>query len=277
MNTIKLYYWREQPNFGDKLSPFLVSRLARDAVEFTDDIYDADLVAVGSHLQRINRPQDMCGMIWGTGHMMGDIPTKYDFWAMTDGIVSCVRGDMSRCFWGLPARVPVGDPGLLVPRFIPARVKARTRAVFIPHWQHEKYFSLLRTKIFERSDFEYVSPLSDTVHVAESISSASCVISSSLHAIIVADAYGVPSVWVMPRRLEESPVAGQILFKYLDYFSSIPMSRLPCFIDRNVAVTSLIRIMDDTSWIRCAPREPVWRMQRDLIATFPFELRSCHE
>lgn len=64
------------------------------------------------------------------------------------------------------------------------------------------------------SQFKLISPLNDWKQVLDEIASCRAIISSSLHGLICADAYGIPNVW-----LEEYPILSDNI-KFHDYFLS---------------------------------------------------------
>ena len=56
----------------------------------------------------------------------------------------------------------------------------------------------------------------DIEEVVEEVVACDCIVSSSLHGIICADAFGVPAFWL---QVSDKPKGDG--FKYLDYFSSV--------------------------------------------------------
>ena len=111
-----------------------------------------------------------------------------------------------------------GDPALLLPRFYtPKRMEKRYKLGVIPHvidWDYD----VMRKIRKERNDILVI----DLAHydkwtdVIDQICSCEAIASSSLHGLIVSDAYNVPNCWIT--------LSGKIsggLFKYFDYFSSV--------------------------------------------------------
>lgn len=111
-----------------------------------------------------------------------------------------------------------GDPALLLPRFYtPQRMEKRYKLGIIPHvidWDYDVMQKIRK----ERNDILVI----DLAHydkwtdVIDQICSCEAIASSSLHGLIVSDAYHVPNCWIT--------LSGKIsggLFKYFDYFSSV--------------------------------------------------------
>lgn len=271
MLEIKLHYWKDKPNFGDLLSPFIVEALAQQPVIYEHCLYNADLIGLGSHMQKIDTPQLLKGVLWGTGHMAGRIPSVFDRWAMTPHTAKCVRGKLTRDFWGLPDTVPLGDPGLLVPLIMSHKElpKVERGFTFIPHWQNERYYrQTFPLDALNPLVGKIVSPLNDPLTVIGEILKGEVLVASSLYAIILADAYGIPSLWVMPEpicRGESTP-----FFKYRDYFSSIQgdtRSSDPFFIPHNFRLLDVPSLLREA---RSAPTISVRELQNNLLKTFPY-------
>lgn len=71
---INLYYWRDVPNFGDSLSPYLISKLTHRKVEFKAEDALHKLVAVGSLLCRATLFSS--SYIWGSGALSPHLVRK---------------------------------------------------------------------------------------------------------------------------------------------------------------------------------------------------------
>jgi pyruvyltransferase len=104
----------------------------------------------------------------------------------------------------------VGDPGLLIGRLFPDLTSVpheNGRVVFIPHYRERFQFRSNR-------QFQVVDIDASAHDVAVDIRRAEFVHTSSLHGLIWAHALGRPARLV-------TPVAGEELYKYEDYFLSI--------------------------------------------------------
>jgi pyruvyltransferase len=99
-----------------------------------------------------------------------------------------------------------------------------------------------------------ISPLDPWWSVVRRISRARHVISTSLHGLVVADAFGVPCTYL---RLSEE----ENLFKYEDYVLGVGRSRLPVTRSRQEAV-------------RASPLDAVRFDTARLKASFPYDLWS---
>lgn len=191
-------------NFGDELSPVLVAAILRQklpAANWTLVHKQQKMLAIGS-IMHFAEDHDV---IWGTGINGKVSRNNYKFSSLD---VRSVRGPRTRQFlmnMGVDCPEIFGDPALLASKFLkrPKQEKKKSDFIVIPHY-HD-------LSAFEGVD-NLVSPLQPLHVVLSSIVSSKKVISSSLHGVILAEAYGVPAVLVLPNFEEDK------FLKYLDYY-----------------------------------------------------------
>lgn len=205
---LPVYYWQQPQfvNFGDYISIKLVERIVGEPVRLYKKSYpEKKLLAVGSIIYFANNDD----VIWGTG-TNGKYPYKesYNF---TQLDVRAVRGPKTRQFlndnWNLNCKEIYGDPALLFPFFFPEFVKSTQpsqRYIVIPHYSERKMFP-------KENNPHIVYPTDPWDEVIHKIIDSEFVISSSLHGIIIAEAYGIPARFL--RVTETEP-----LLKYEDYY-----------------------------------------------------------
>src|SRR5262249_55984021 len=152
------------------------------------------LLAIGSIL---HFAQDDA-VIWGAG-VNGKIADERHRFTRLD--VRAVRGPETRAFLaarGVTAPEVYGDPALLLPRVAPGRFEA-TRArgpVFVPNL-HDVPLMLSQ----ELCGLPFVTPTQCWSTCVTAILSHNLVLASSLHGLVVAEAYGIPARYV---RLSET-------------------------------------------------------------------------
>jgi pyruvyltransferase len=206
---VKEYHWAEVPNFGDAMAPLLLARFADLATE-RDTISHASIVTVGSVLEHV--PPEWDGAILGSGKLRED--SRLHLHTRTATIFG-VRGPLSarQCPAGT---IAIGDPGLLVSELIAMPDKVYDLGV-IPHWSD--------TQLAARPEFQgdgkwtsrVISPRGDPLAVIAEIARCHRVVTSSLHGIITADAFGIP------RRVEPAGLrlGTDGMFKWRDYSASV--------------------------------------------------------
>jgi pyruvyltransferase len=205
---MKIYYWKGKKNFGDLLGPLLLKRFIGLDTTWAEP-KDSDLVAVGSVLDLL--PKDYTGIIAGCGKLHER--TKVDF---PDARILALRGPLTAK--GLKGNIVLADPGLLANELVGPQDKEFEIGI-VPHWsdttlEHNSAFKKYNPKIIKVSD--------DPLKVIREIASCKKIISSSLHGIILADAFAIP------RRIEISPSVyinkyEGGLYKWEDYSASINM------------------------------------------------------
>lgn len=183
---VRAFWWDGHRNFGDALTPWLLGRYG--LVPFLRPPEQAELVGVGSILEMVPNHSDVT--IWGSG-LMHQTPRQ-----MPRAKVLAVRGPLTRDLLGLSGTVPLGDPGLLVSRHLPRPRTVGVVAV-VPHGHHTVWPSAF-DQLARRDGVRRVRFDQGVSRAVRQIASADLVVSSSLHGLIVADAYGIPAVWAVP-------------------------------------------------------------------------------
>lgn len=214
MNQVELFHWQPKSgaqNFGDHLSHVVVSRLLARHELLLDETVSARrrLLAVGSIL---HFAQDN-DVIWGSG-VNGKIDENKHSFSHLD--VRAVRGPLTRAYLsgkGISVPEVYGDPVLLLPTLFPNRFKKSSRVeyCFVPN---------LHDLAATAREKNVVSPLLPWNEVVNRIIESEFVISSSLHGLIVAEAFGIPACYV---RLSET----EAIFKFEDYFQGTGRRNIP--------------------------------------------------
>ncbi|GAA1943444.1 glycosyltransferase [Agromyces allii] len=206
-------------NFGDLLGPLVMQRILAERVGRRDTGRARRVLSVGSVLH-LSRPGDV---VWGTG-----VNGKIDDQQFTPSLdVRAVRGPYTRAVLaarGIAAPAVYGDPALLIPHLFPefaAASPSKRRSVLVVPNLHE----------LDRFTHEgTLSPLTDPWTMVEEIAASEFVAASSLHALIIADALGIPSRPITA--VAENP------FKYLDHYAGTgrPDVRFASSIDEAIAL-----------------------------------------
>jgi hypothetical protein len=209
---LRLHWWKAQPNFGDAINPLVVGHLAQREVVHAGP-RKADLVAIGSMIQVVKRThkdplesgERLC--VWGTG-LLNPV-FGHGFLKHID--VALVRGPITAALLTLELK-RFGDPGLLINDVLPFTGIRSDRIGIVPHYSLMEDAELLDL-IASDPAYLLIDPREDPAQVCLQIAQCAHVYASSLHGLIVADAYGVPNTWITP--------SGQSWLKYLDYAASI--------------------------------------------------------
>jgi glycosyltransferase involved in cell wall biosynthesis len=186
-------------NFGDLLGPLIVDRIVSELGSRLHPDRNRRVLTVGSTMH-FSRGGDV---VWGTGIngklLKQSIPVALD--------VRAVRGPYTRAvLTARGIRVPAvyGDPALLLSRLWPE--------LALPGEPSRDLLVVPNLNEFDRFSSEGArSPVGDPWAIIGDIGASGFVTGTSLHALVIADALGVPN---RPIRSEiEDP------FKYLDYYA----------------------------------------------------------
>lgn len=201
-------HWCIGANWGDALNPVLIKLLSGKSALHLTGLHHNRYFAIGSILEDANENAE----VWGSGFIRENGRVTGHPRA-----VHAVRGPLSCAQLlkqGVECPKVFGDPALLLPRFYNPQVCKRYSVGIIPHYIDkdnnwlERYRSDPRVLIL---DIE-----SDTQDFVRAVKSCETIISSSLHGLICADAYGIPNSWV---QFSDDVVGGH--FKFRDYRLSI--------------------------------------------------------
>lgn len=200
MSTISMYWWRERPNFGDALAPVIVG-----AISGRNPVWRHQpprLLAIGSIIHHA-LPGDT---IWGSGvhNLRLNRP-----WSPEGKTFLAVRGPITRQYIldrGGACPPVYGDPASLLPRFHPIRVEPIREVALMPHLADATGREFAR-----RHRLPCIDPSQPWQKVVAEIASCRLLLSSSLHGIIVAEAYGVPAIWTAYTKSPE---------KFHDYYQA---------------------------------------------------------
>lgn len=215
-NKVNLGYWDESVNLGDTLSPIIVNHMLSLKGISPDVLVEGrkHLYAVGSVLTA--GIQD--ATVWGSGVLNASLTYRLEGRKLD---IRAVRGPITRAVlmdYGYDASDVYGDPAILLPEvYTPKNVDKKAKYGLIVHKDYDT------SKAFsdgnEVNDVIHLNICTDDYReFIDQLTSVEVVISSSLHGIILAEAYGVNAVLLKP----------QVDFlKYYDYYYSTERFAFP--------------------------------------------------
>lgn len=225
VNTLKLlvfkeklliaYWWTEDENcnWGDSLNPFLIENLSGRKPILSREVFNFKNQNVYSVIGSIlGNYQNKNLVIWGSGFI-----SSSSLFKIKPKKICAVRGPLTRELiidQGIDCPKVYGDPALLYPIFYKPNVKKEYPLGIIPH--HIDQNSQLISIFKNNPDILIIDILSGINEVVDEICKCKIIASSSLHGIIAADAYGVPSIWI---EFSENVLGNG--FKFYDYFESV--------------------------------------------------------
>jgi len=213
LREIPLFWWGKNSNFGDAINPFIVHKLTknkvvRSGIKTTEPFY----MAIGSIL---NLATDKA-IVWGSGLIARDKLYKSKPLA-----IHAVRGPLTRkklIDAGCSCPLVYGDPALLLPRLYKPKIKKKYNLGILPHYIDKEHPWVLDAKRRGYNVINITNP--DPIEVLNHILQCKHIVTSSLHGLIVSDAYGIPNTWVT---FSDKLMGGT--FKFEDYFASVRKPR----------------------------------------------------
>jgi len=218
--VVNLHYWDSSieigedcnHNLGDDLSPIIVNyMLDRNSLSLRMPIDGKKhLYAVGSIISMGYQK----ATIWGSGFLepLSSVRRIFHHRFLRKLDIRCVRGPETRKVLvelGHSCPQVYGDPAMLLPLvYRPKAVEKTIDYLLIPHFSKEKEY---KEKIGGGNFGSMIT--NDYRPLIDKICSSKLVISGSLHGIILAEAYGVPAIFLRDRDAKKD-------FKYNDYYAS---------------------------------------------------------
>lgn len=207
--VVPTFWWDGHPNFGDDLTPWLLPRYG--LVPILRSPREARLSGAGSIVEFL--PETFTGAVWGSG-LMEERPRS-----LPEAMFLAVRGHHTRDLLGAPASVALGDPGILISRYL-RRPKVRRELAIVPHGHHRSHAGLAGFVARTRERARVVNVHQRAQRAARQIAASEVVITTSLHGLVTADSYGIPAVWTVL-----DPPLGGGDFKFRDYESVVTPGR----------------------------------------------------
>lgn len=242
----KLFYVAHG-NFGDELSLYLVEKITGKNFSRATRYEDDKLVAIGSILSR-----DILytrSYVWGSGTLTRqafekkpfqlfplnrmlkrtineirrlpppcDLLAENPFFVQKKAVICAVRGPRTRDLLlkeGVKCPAIYGDPAIVLPKFYAPKAKSKYPIGLILHHSQENLFDKYA---LEELGIHLISILREGAEQLEEfideVASCERVFTSSLHGLIVAQAYGVPAQWL---QMAGQPIHEDECHKFYDY------------------------------------------------------------
>lgn len=215
LRSVKLN-WHRSINFGDQLNPYIVKK-CWDIKSFkVNEGHDENhLMMLGSILNEANSKTLVMGA--GFVHPNREYTGNPKFISVRGKLtLEILKNRGVEC-----SDIKIGDPAILIPKFYqPKKTNSKYKIGIIPHIiDFEFAKSIFKTftecKIIDLRIKSDETEEEEIESIIDDICNCECVISSSLHGLIVAHAYGIPGTWC--------EISNNVIgegFKFLDYLSS---------------------------------------------------------
>lgn len=233
-------YWADTKlgriNWGDKLNPYIISALSEKHVYHSDRVVlgrdESVHMVIGSMLAHARSNCE----VWGCGFI--DAREKV---TVRPRAIHALRGPLSRMqldTQGLKSPRITGDPAILMPLFYYPKIVQDDKIGLVLHFRERGVVNL--PKLMQDHRIRMIDITGGIEEVIDAIASCRRVFSTSLHGLIAANAYGVPSTWIS---------ASDILlgdgFKFRDYLSSVGSAQQdPVLVSAETTVDELLSVAE---------------------------------
>jgi pyruvyltransferase len=242
---------RQRQNFGDNLNSGLLKLLTGRPVELVPFGSPREsYIVIGSTLQEATERN----CIWGPGFISSEEHLK----ASTLDI-KAVRGPLTRDILnvqGITCPSVYGDPAILLPILYPVSFQKQWEIGIVPHYVDQDHPAI---KLLSRvPGVRIINVFSPWRHVVRQIASSRYLFSSSLHGLIVADAYAVPCL----RFVASDRVTGGA-FKFNDYRQGVGGKSFPTAMIDDI-------VNQPKAWTKECSHVSTHDAARELIRACPF-------
>ncbi|KKL11523.1 hypothetical protein LCGC14_2544990, partial [marine sediment metagenome] len=201
-------------NFGDSLNLELIRLITGNVPTIVNNSYkNPDNEPINMCIGSVLGWADKNTTVWGTGKMSDTDNTMFK---EKPKKICAVRGKLTReeiAKRGYSCPQIYGDPALLIPTFYKPQMVKKYDLSIIPHHIDRHLIPILKKQF---KGVHFIDITGDVYNFIDEVCASDRILSSALHGLICADAYGVPNAWI---KLSEK-ILGKG-FKYRDYFSSV--------------------------------------------------------
>jgi pyruvyltransferase len=229
-------YFNEIPNVGDALNEDLFRFITGSNISKPSGIrFIKHYLAVGSVLGAMNKNS----IVWGSGlisvNTIDTITEIGDIRALRGSITKKALEDKFR----VKLEVPLGDPALLMPNIYPASIDKTYKFGIVPHYVDENHSIVNIIESIGGCVINVSLPVNKFI---EQLTKCKVILSSSMHGLILADAYDIPNVRLV---LSENIVGGD--YKFNDYYSTTDIpneSQNKCEVNENVTSDDIFNFIE---------------------------------
>jgi hypothetical protein len=199
--------WMISNNIGDALTVWLIEKITgQTPIYVPHEIPFPKFMVCGSILNHATNYTT----VWGAGLARADdiVERGVD--------IRCVRGPITSEIVRIQVGINVqdyGDPALLMPKYYWPDVTKQYKVGICPHYVHQ---AEVIQWLSGREDIKFLNVFCSPEQFVNDLLECEVVYSSSLHGLIIAHAYGVPTQWI-----EGTAKLGGDNTKFRDYLQSL--------------------------------------------------------
>jgi pyruvyltransferase len=212
-----VFYWDYEQNWGDSINEFIFESILGEKVYSANKVFNLRKQEIITGIGSVLNSKLTNYSIWGSG-FLSDKHTLIH----SPNEVLAVRGKKTdkkiKELFGISSD-QFGDPGLLFKEFYKPKHSKKFQLGIIPHFKEldEKVVYEIQRKF--GSDINIISPTLDVFQFADEVSKCENILSSSLHGLVLAESYGIPTSRIS---ISKKLIGGN--FKFEDYYSGVKIS-----------------------------------------------------
>jgi pyruvyltransferase len=202
--------WHVCTNFGDALTPYLIKKISGQDAEFATHNSDPSLVMVTGSILSHNIT---CGVIWGTGCAFeSDLDPSHFTGPSENFRIIATRGKLSKTMVEKSGHRPIafGDPGILLPNFYTPNFNKKYDVGIMSSWID--YNEVCQN--YQHPKLTVINSMGEVEDIINKICECEALITSTLHGLVAAVAYGIPTVSV---KFSDKMIGDG--FKYRDFLT----------------------------------------------------------
>ncbi len=249
-------------NWGDDINFWFLKEISRQPILMYNQSVLTRLfrrkyvLGIGSIIGMLS---DNNSIIWGSG--IFDSTTKN---ILPPAEIRAVRGPYTRqklISFGIECPEIYGDPALLISKYYNPNIKKKYKVGIIPQYSQRQQEDAQKAFGNENNiHYIQIAKYDDWHNFIDEILRCEIIVSSSLHGLIIAESYRIPSVWVeFPTNFAVNRI------KYKDFYASIGKDCNPLVINGETCIDQVIKRASD--WV------PGEIDLQPLIDACPFKLK----
>lgn len=284
----------EYYNFGDDLNPYLIEKLSGQKTVYVHfvrgkvDVLKQYIALLGKNIFNIRFHRYFLQSLFADNYLIaiGSIINWYSSKRCTvwgSGIIDrsygiqksnflAVRGKYTQSRLkelGYDNDVVLGDPGLLLPLVYNPTTEKRYELGVVPHFTH---YEKMKSKLPNDDRILVINLNNKNIEdVVQQFISCKRIVSTSLHGLIIANAYNINAIWL---EYKNKPLAKDPV-KFLDYFSSVNIPEYePYPLDlESFDVDENIKLVDNNLY-KAAIQNDLAIIQQELLRVAPFKVKE---
>lgn len=280
MTKVIRTYYANLPNMGDLLNELLIRNVFHQDLKRHKPA-TSELSCIGSGMDCFMSSNRVYPAWYSTALRARSMFTSYENNVWCTGFIfketkdtpfirkmnfCSVRGEMTKArvekIIGKKLSIPTGDGGIIAPYLFDKPIPKQHKVGVIAHF-HEQDHPAFKRVLETHKDSFFINLRDDPLTVVRQIAECEVVISSSLHGLIVADSFGVPSQWI-----EVTDVLKGDGFKFFDYYSAFGVVPEPIQMGNPATPVPTVNQVIDNYKI---DRNLMLDKQKQIYDAFPFK------